>query len=313
MPTLATFKTSLYTVFALIAFAANSVFCRLALGEQSIDAANFTIIRLLSGALLLIFILFIMSFRTKPADSPPSPAKQKGSWLSAAMLFIYAAGFSFAYVELDTATGALVLFGAVQITMILLSQFTIASLGIEKSRLSLMTWVGTLIAFAGFVYLMLPSLINKDSQAASTSLLGFVMMAVSGIAWGIYTLKGRGSKQPVVDTAFNFIRSIPLVLLLILVLIIELLDSQLSEKGIWLAIASGTFASAIGYSIWYKALGGLSSINAAVLQLLVPVIAALGGILFVGEAISFTFMLAAMLILGGILLVILGKQKEAKT
>ena len=186
-------KTIFFTIFALIAFAANSVLCRLALGENTIDAASFTSIRLLSGAFVLYAILKVNSKNQKP--------NSKGSWLSALMLFIYAAAFSFAYITLQTGTGALILFGAVQLTMILLSL-------ISGNKLHISEWLGIAIAFTGFVYLVLPGV-------SAPSFTGFILMTIAGIAWGVYTLRGRNSVNPISDTAYNFLRSVPLVIVLV--------------------------------------------------------------------------------------------------
>lgn len=275
-------KTSVFTALALIAFAANSVLCRLALGEETIDAASFTVIRLLSGALVLLAILAFSNDKEASAS--------RGSWSASLMLFVYAVAFSFAYVSLDTGTGALILFGSVQITMILLSL-------VSGNRLHLSEWVGVIIAFTGFVYLILP-------EVTSPSVMGFLLMIAAGIAWGMYTLKGRGSDHPLKDTAYNFLRTIPLVIIL---LVITIQDAHYSAAGVLLAVLSGGIASGIGYTIWYIALGGLSTTQAAVVQLSVPVIAAFGGVLFVSEAITARLTLSASMILGGILLVVLGR------
>ncbi len=275
-------KTSVFTALALIAFAANSVLCRLALGEETIDAASFTVIRLLSGALVLLAILAFSNDKEASAS--------RGSWSASLMLFVYAVAFSFAYVSLDTGTGALILFGSVQITMILLSL-------VSGNRLHLSEWVGVIIAFTGFVYLILP-------EVTSPSVMGFLLMIAAGIAWGMYTLKGRGSDHPLKDTAYNFLRTIPLVIIL---LVITIQDAHYSAAGVLLAVLSGGIASGIGYTIWYIALGGLSTTQAAVVQLSVPVIAAFGGVLFVSEAITARLTLSASMVLGGILLVVLGR------
>lgn len=275
-------KTIIFTVLALIAFAANSVLCRLALGEETIDASSFTVIRLLSGAIVLLVILQFNGKKNKSTT--------KGSWLASIMLFLYAAPFSFAYIILDTGTGALILFGAVQITMILLSLMA-------GERLHVAEWMGITIAFLGFVYLVLPGV-------DTPSVLGFSLMSIAGVAWGIYTLKGKGSVNPLSDTAHNFVRSIPLVLILA---VIGYQTAHISSEGILLAILSGGIASGIGYTIWYIALGGLSSTQAAVVQLSVPVIAGLGGVIFISEKISLRLTISTLLILGGILMVVLGK------
>jgi drug/metabolite transporter (DMT)-like permease len=275
-------RTGVLTVLALIAFAANSVLCRLALGDKTIDAASFTSVRLLSGAIIL---LLIIRLNQKKAIAPT-----KGSWAAGSMLFLYAIAFSYAYVTLDTATGALILFGSVQITIILLSLFS-------GNRLHWSEWLGVAIAFIGFVYLFLP-------DVTSPSITGFVLMTVAGIAWGVYTLKGRGSQFPLTDTAYNFLRTVPLV---IVVLLLAYQEIHYSTKGIALAMLSGALASGVGYSIWYAALRGLSTTQSAVVQLSVPIIAAFGGVMFVSEMITLRLSISATLILGGILLVILGR------
>jgi len=271
------------TGLALMAFAANSVLCRLALGDETIDAASFTIVRLLSGAIVLFLII---RFTQKDKEQVTT-----GSWTASLMLFLYAIAFSYAYISLDTGTGALILFGSVQITMILLSLFS-------GTRLHHTEWTGVIIAFAGFVYLILPGV-------TTPSTVGFLLMAAAGVAWGIYTLKGRGTQNPLMDTAYNFYRTIPLVILLT---IITINHANYSFDGVLLALLSGGITSGIGYTIWYVALGGLSATQAAVLQLLVPVIAAFGGIVFVSEIITMRLMISAALVLGGILLVVLGKR-----
>lgn len=273
--------------FALIAFAANSVLSRLALETNAIDASSFTIIRLLSGAIVLLVIL---KFFQKH-----SATETKGSWISSCMLFIYAISFSYAYLSLDTGTGALILFGAVQITMILVSIYT-------GSRLFRTEWLGLFIAFIGFVYLVLP-----DVSAPSVS--GFLFMTIAGVAWGVYTLKGRDSKNPLSDTTYNFLRTIPLALLLVLIFFD---NTNYSASGVIFAMLSGCIASGIGYTVWYMALSKLTSSQAAVLQLLVPILAALGGVVFVSEPITFRLIISGALVLGGVLVVILGKTYISK-
>ena len=275
-------KTFLFTGIALIAFAANSVLCRLALGEELIDASGFTIIRLLSGTLVLLTILKIRGNKNKTPGN--------GSWPAGFLLFIYAAAFSFAYLSLDTATGALILFGSVQLSIILLSL-------ISGNRLHITEWAGVFLAFTGFIFLILPGV-------STPSIKGLLLMSISGIAWGIYTLKGRGSLNPLLDTATNFSRTIPFIILLAL---LTFQNIHLSAQGILLAVLSGGIASGIGYAIWYVALAGLSSTQAAVVQLFVPVIAALGGVIFVSEPITSRLLLSGMMILGGILLVVVGR------
>ena len=280
-------KTIVCTAFALLAFAGNSILCRLALGDGTIDAASFTVIRLLSGILMLMIILMITSSNKEPVT--------KGSWLAGIMLFIYAITFSFSYISLDTGTGALILFGSVQLTMITASS-------ISGSKLHYSEWLGVLLAFSGVIYLVKPSL-------STPSLMGFLLMMCSGIAWGIYTLKGRTSKNPLSDTSYNFLRTLPLLLLVILFYFQEV---NLSQTGVFLAMISGAITSGIGYAVWYFALRGLSMIQAGVLQLLVPVIAAIGGIIFAREIISIRLLLSSIMVLGGILLVLLGRYYFAQ-
>jgi drug/metabolite transporter (DMT)-like permease len=268
-------KTIIFTGFTLIAFAANSVLCRLALGEKTIDAS-------ISGAIVLLVILKINSNKNS------SPIK--GSWPASFMLFLYAVTFSFAYITLDTGTGAIILFGSVQITMILLSL-------ISGNRLHITEWIGVSIAFIGFVYLVSPGV-------TSPSVIGFSFMTIAGIAWGIYTLKGRDSVNPLMDTTYNFLRTIPFVIVLA---IIAIQNTHYSSEGILLAAVSGGITSGIGYTIWYIALGGLSTTQAAVVQLLVPVIAALGGVIFLSEKITLRLTFSAIMILGGILMIVRGR------
>ncbi len=280
-------KTVIYTTLALVAFAANSVICRLALKDAAIDPGMFTSIRLLSGAVVLMTLVFLTKGKRDEAS--------KGSWRSAVMLFMYAAAFSYAYVSLETGTGALIIFGVVQITMI-------ASSLISGYRMNGLEWLGILLALAGFLYLLLPG-------ASAPSLSGSILMALSGIGWGIYSLRGKNSKDPLADTAYNFLRSLPFLILLLYFLAQE---SNYSTKGILLALLSGIVTSGIGYTIWYAALKGLSSVQASVVQLLVPVLAAIGGILFIGELISLRLMVSSLMILGGILLLIIKKLPTNK-
>lgn len=282
-----TIKIILSTGLALLAFAGNSILCRLALGNNTIDAASFTTIRLLSGIVVLAVILIM--------TNSGCAQTAKGSWRASAMLFIYAVTFSFAYISLDTGIGALILFGSVQITMILASLFS-------GNKLHYSEWVGVIIAFTGFVYLVMPGL-------ATPSLMGFILMTVAGIAWGFYTLAGRGTKNPFSDTAYNFLRTLPLVIVLIA---FTFQSTNLSREGILLAVLSGGITSGLGYSVWYIALGGLSATQAAVVQLLVPVIAAIGGVLFASEMITQRLVLSSLMILGGILAVVLGRHYFAQ-
>lgn len=271
------------TLLALIAFAANSVLCRFALGTEQIDAASFTSVRLISGVVVLAIVMLLIQRTTKVVS--------KGSWVSGIALFIYAATFSFAYITLDTGTGALILFGAVQITIILTSI-------VKGNRLHYAEWLGTIVAFSGFVYLVLPGL-------TTPSILGFILMAISGIAWGGYTLLGKGSINPIQDSAYNFVRSIPLVVVLLLVFLPSI---KLSSEGIILAVLSGGLASGLGYALWYMVLGSISATVSAVVQLLVPVLASIGGVLFVSEEITLRLIVSGALILSGVFLVVIGRH-----
>ncbi|WP_216825073.1 DMT family transporter [Agarilytica rhodophyticola] len=282
-------KIIFFTALALTAFAANSVLCRLALLDGAIDPGSFTSVRLISGITTLLLIFQFT--RKKDKLEQTSEKIQHGSWLASLMLFIYAAAFSFAYVFLDTGTGALILFAAVQITMIAVS--VVSGKSLHYSEL-----LGVFVAFCGFVYLVAP-------EISKPSLTGFVLMTLAGCAWGVYTLKGRGSLSPVADTYYNFLRTLPLAAILFG---ITLFDAKITSEGLFLAVMSGAVASGIGYSIWYAALTGLSALQAAVLQLLVPVIATAGGLLFAKESLSYSFVFASLMILGGILIVIAGQR-----
>lgn len=278
-----TMKTSFYTCLAILAFAGNSILCRLALQEKAIDPASFTAIRLLSGIVVLA-VLFKL-----PQSKIIRTAK--GSWSASFMLFLYAIAFSYAYVFLGTGMGALILFATVQMTMVVLGLLS----GI---RMSSVEWSGVVIAFSGFVYLLLPTL-------TTPSLSGFILMFMAGVAWAGYTLLGRQTLNPLADTAFNFLRTLPFVIALVAV---TLPYASISEYGLLLAVVSGGLTSGIGYALWYAALRGLSTLHAAVVQLLVPVIAAFGGVVFAGEVFSLRLLLAFLAILGGIFLVIVGKE-----
>lgn len=292
----AQWQTAILTVLALVAFAANSVLCRMALGQGSIDAASFTSIRLISGAAILLLLIRLVR-KKKSSENKTS----KGSWISGAILFLYAACFSYAYITLETGIGALIAFASVQITMI-------GHGFIQGHRLNLVEWMGVLLAFGGFVYLMSPGI-------SAPPLEGFILMTLSGFGWGMYSARGMNSANPLEDTTFNFLRSnLFLVLFIFLLLLIMaiypgILKPVLSRKGVILAIVSGAITSGLGYTIWYMALRGLSNVQASVVQLSVPVIAALGGILLLSEKLSLRLGLSSVIILGGILLVILGKTR----
>jgi len=267
----------------MLAFAANSVLCRMALAGESIDAASFTAIRLASGALrLTILILFRAEFRGKNRHQ----ILRAGSWGSAAWLCLYATGFSFAYLSVSTATGALILFGAVQLTMMT------ASL-ISGERPGMRVWAGYSLAVAGMVFLLLPG-------ASAPSLWGAVLMAVAGSAWGMYSLRGRTSNHPLVQTAGNFLLTLPMVAAMLLFALGRLHGNI---DGVMLAVASGVLASGLGYALWYQVVSRMSGSTAATVQLSVPLLAAAGGILMMHEPITMRLLLTGMMILGGIALV----------
>ena len=271
------------TAAAMVAFAANSVLCRMALEAEAIDPASFTSLRLLSGAVMLWLLTRFLS-RSKP----PS-----GSWESATYLFAYAITFSFAYTDLSAGTGALLLFGSVQITMI------IWALAAGERPLP-GRWFGMAAALGGFVYLVLPGV-------TAPSPLGALLMTVAGISWGFYSLRRHGHVDPLAATAGNFIRAAPMALVVSAVLLSR---SHVSADGIGLALASGAIASGLGYVVWYAALRGLSASGAAVVQISVAPIAALGGVLLLGETIDARLLIASVLILGGITIALLSRPRN---
>nr|WP_317198799.1 DMT family transporter [uncultured Psychrobacter sp.] len=303
-------RASLYTIAALLAFAANSLLCRMALSESYIDPWSFTIIRLLGGAVCLIIIMIIHARRLKSSEAAVVLSDRilgdhilsdrilsdKGSWLSSLSLIIYALCFSLAYVELDTGTGAMILFAAVQFTMI--------GWGIyQKERLSIVQWIALAVAFMGFVYLMLPS-------AAMPSLYGAIVMMLSGIAWGVYSIRGKACISPLRATGFNFVRSLVALPILLLVALPYL--AEVSIEGVLLAGVSGAVTSGIGYCLWYVAMPLLKSTQAAVVQFCVPVLAALAGVVFLSEQLTLSFILSSLVILGAVLIFVLAKD-TAKT
>jgi len=279
---------------AMLAFAGNSLLCRMALKHTRIDAASFTTVRLVSGALMLWLLARLQ--RGAGTSATTSTPGDGGNWLSALALFIYAAGFSFAYVSMTAATGALILFGAVQASMIAFGVFT-------GERLRALQIVGFAMALAGLVALMLPGL-------STPSLTAGLCMLAAGVSWGVYTLRGKRLQSqrpgsPVRVTAGNFLRAAPMAVILSLVM---LNHQSLDVAGIGFAVVSGALASGLGYAIWYQALPALKATHAATIQLSVPVIAALGGVAFIGETITVPMLLASGAILGGIALVILDKK-----
>lgn len=261
--------------FSVLAFAANSIFCRLALVNGDVDPGSFTAIRLASGGL---FLLCLIRLRR-----PPRPLG--GSWKGGLSLFLYAYLFSIAYVQLGAGVGALILFGAVQVMM-----FTFAWTKGEHFRMQVL--LGMLMAFAGLVALLLP---GADAPPLASALI----MVVSGAAWGAYSLIGRGSTDPLADTAGNFVRSLPLVLVLGLVLSV-VGELHVSPVGLLYAVGSGVLASGAGYAVWYGVVKRISAQQAATLQLSVPVIATLGGVLLLSEPMSIRLVVISAVVLGGV-------------
>ena len=284
----------------MIAFASNSLLCRAALKQTNIDGATFTFIRILSGAVALWLLMHIRGKTTAnrtvlPLSETFSSSSllthhlslRDGTWSSALALFLYAAGFSFAYVALSAGTGALLLFGAVQATMILW--------GLHKGeRLNAIQIVGFIVAVTGFVVLLFPGL-------SAPPLTASILMLGAGVAWGIYSLRGKGERNPASVTTGNFVRAVPFATALS---IIFAPSTHFNLTGISYAIISGAVTSGLGYVIWYSALPGLKAASAATVQLSVPVLAATGGILLLGEPITLRYMLASVAVLGGIALVV---------
>jgi len=270
----------------MTAFAANSLLCRMALGDGQMDAASFTTVRVVSGAVTLGLIML-------PRWRRQGRAPVSG-W-SAAMLFTYMAFFSFAYLSLSAGTGALLLFAAVQLTM-----FIVALRSGEP--FPALSWVGLAIAVAGLVYLVSPGITAPDP-------LGAVLMVIAGVAWGVYSLLGRSASDPLEATANNFIFSVPLVLLVSVAFSGEM---RFSSSGFTLAVASGALASGLGYVIWYAALRGLASTRAATVQLSVPVIAAIGGVVLLAEEVTLRLVLSSAATLGGIALVLMQRSPAGK-
>ena len=268
--------TSSLTALALIAFAGNSVLCRLALGEAVIDPASYTAIRLTSGALTLWLITVLISQKGSRAGA-------SGSWVAGGLLFLYAISFSFAFVSLGAGTGALILFAAVQFTMI--------AAGLRSGERPMgLEWCGLSIAVAGLIYLLFPGF-------SAPSLAGSLLMGGAGIAWGLYSLLGRGVSDPIQATADNFLRAAPLILF---VAPFQLTSLAVTPIGLIWAVLSGAITSGLGYVIWYAALTRLTATRAATVQLAVPVIAALGGVAFLSERITGRLLISTVAILGGI-------------
>jgi len=277
--------TAAATVLAMLAFAANSLLARAALGAGAADPAGYTVVRLVSGA---IFLWLFLTWRNVGKSS----GKLDGSWVSAAALFGYAIAFSIAYVRLGAATGALILFATVQLSMILWGLY-------KGERPQPLQIAGMAAAIFGIVYLLLPGVGSPDP-------LGTVLMTLSGVAWAVYSLRGRGVSDPVAATAGNFIRAAAFCLP---VLALGWNSLHLTAPGLGLALASGMVASGLGYVIWYRALPGLDATVAAIVQLTVPIIATAGAILFLGEHMTLRFAFASTAVLGGVAVTILARRR----
>ncbi len=270
-------RTVALTFFTLIAFASNSVLCRLALAPGLIGAGTFTGVRLLSGAVVLMMLVELRGRATAV----------QGSWGSAVALFAYAAPFSFAYLRIPAGVGALVLFGTVQATMI-------GSDLLKGKRLRSTELAGLVLAVAGLTVLTLPGVSAPDPA-------GVGLMVVAGVAWGIYSLRGRAAIDPLKSTATNFSRSLLFAMPLG---IASLGYESFTLPGVSYAIASGAIASGLGYALWYTALRGLTATQAGIVQLLVPALAAIGGILLLGESVSVRLLFAGLTILAGVALAV---------
>jgi drug/metabolite transporter (DMT)-like permease len=277
-------RSVLYTATALCAFAGNSLLTRLALERTTIDALTFASVRLAAGAAMLVVVTAVRR---------PGAFRISGSWLSAAMLFLYTLPFSFAYVSLTAGTGALILVGSVQVTMMLTALM-------RGERPDTYQWLGLSLALAGLVYLVLPGL-------AAPSLIGSVSMVLAGIAWGFYSLLGRNVSSPLEQTTSNFVRAL---VLLAIAGVMARPHLHADPSGILLGLACGAVTSGLGYVFWYAAVKDLTAARAAVVQLPAPILAGAGGVLFLGETISRRLVLSAIVVLGGIALALIGRQQR---
>jgi drug/metabolite transporter (DMT)-like permease len=278
-------RTALLTFFAMLAFASNSLLCRVALKDTAIDAASFTAIRLVSGALMLALLLRTRGVRPTAG----------GSWPMAVMLFGYAVFFSYAYRDLTAATGALLLFGAVQLTMMGYGLWT-------GERIRGLSLAGLVMALAGLIGLLLPGLAAPPPMAAA-------LMLGAGVAWGVYSLLGRRAGDPTAATAGNFMRTVPFAAALLLAaLAVKGGPETVDRMGAFYAVLSGAVTSGLGYVLWYAALPALRATSAATIQLSVPAIAAIGGAVLLAEPITARLLLSSVAILGGIALTIHRKK-----
>lgn len=267
------------TLLALVAFAGNSVLCRLALGEGAIDAASFTTIRFGSGAAALLLV--------SKQSREQAWRGASGDWRAAAILVVYAVPFAFAYVTLDAGTGALILFGTVQVTML-------AAAVLSGERPAPIQWIGLAAALGGLIYLVSPGL-------SAPAPVGSALMAVAGMAWGLYSLHGRRAGDPIRSNAANFLRALPA---LIATSAISWPSLSLSTRGVALAVVAGSVTTGLGYVVWYRALRNLTATGASIVQLSVPLLAALGGVALLDERVSWRLLISSALILGGVALAV---------
>ncbi|MGB6102806.1 MAG: DMT family transporter [Pusillimonas sp.] len=291
-----TIQTSLLTCLSMLAFAGNSILCRLALVQRHIDPLSFTVLRLASGALVL-YVLVKLSARSSAAPSArqPASARQAGSWAGAIALTLYAVAFSLAYVNMESGAGALILFGAVQLSMFLYGLF-------RGERLGRLSMAGLFVSIIGLVFLLLPGSSTPPLGAAA-------LMAVAGAAWGWYSILGKSAANPLVATAGNFVRAVPLGLFAALPFFATL---HWDAPGVLYAILSGAGASGLGYVVWYGVMNHLSVMKASAVQLSVPIITALIGAALLDEVLTLQVVSACVMVLGGIALVLMGKRRRAK-
>jgi drug/metabolite transporter (DMT)-like permease len=271
-----TLKTLLLTCLTMMAFAANSILCRLALRDIANDPISFTMLRMLAGAGILSIFIFKRSGKNKLKPSHKS-------LIASVLLFSYALFFSLAYVKISAGTGALILFACVQLTMMIAAV-------LKKQKQKLNEKIGFVVAGCGFLYLILPGADLPSVQAA------FFMM-IAGVSWGLYSLAGQGVQDPILGTARNFIFTVPVILLLFLNF-----EFRMNSNGIALSILSGAVTSGLGYVLWYFVLKRISTTTAAIVQLSVPALAAAGGVMLLGETLGSRLIIASVMIFGGIYL-----------
>ncbi len=279
-------RAIVYTSITMLAFAGNSILCRMALRDGAIDPASFTSIRLLSGAVALLLIVRLTSNHAS--------IREHGGWISALVLFFYAICFSYAYISLSAGAGALILFGFVQATMIAMALWS-------GDRPSVSEWLGWLLAIGGLVWLLIPGI---EAPPA----IGATLMALAGIGWGVYSIRGRSETNALLSTCSNFVYSIAFVIVLTAIMYTS---ADITNRGVVLAVISGALTSGVGYVIWYAALNYLSSMQAALVQLSVPAIAAAGGVILLAEPVSLRLLTSGALILGGISLALIQKFHRA--